>query len=114
MEYTIFRAVTPPRLTGGWDDSIWATVPALRVGHFHPRSSDHRPMVRAKVLYDAGGLYIIFDVRDRYVQCLQTQPQSMVCRDSCVEFFVEPRPGAGYFNFEINCGGTPAEESSRR
>ncbi len=124
MEYTIFRAVTPPRLTGGWDDSIWATVPALHVDRFHPRGSDHRPMVRAKLLYDAGrgkrrldkagppaggasGLYIIFDVRDRYVQCLQTQPQSMVCRDSCVEFFVEPRPGAGYFNFEINCGGTP-------
>jgi hypothetical protein len=23
-----------------------------------------------------------------------------------VEFFVEPRAGRGYFNFEINCGGT--------
>ena len=23
-----------------------------------------------------------------------------------MEFFVEPKPGRGYFNFEINCGGT--------
>jgi hypothetical protein len=29
-----------------------------------------------------------------------------VCTDSCVEFFVEPLPGLGYFNLEINAGGT--------
>ena len=29
-----------------------------------------------------------------------------MCVDSCVEFFVEPVAGRGYFNFEINCGGT--------
>jgi hypothetical protein len=28
-----------------------------------------------------------------------------VWKDSCVEFFVEPKPGCGYFNFEFNCGG---------
>jgi hypothetical protein len=25
--------------------------------------------------------------------------------DSCVEFFVRPKSGKGYFNFEFNCGG---------
>jgi hypothetical protein len=29
-----------------------------------------------------------------------------VCRDSCVEFFVQPRADKGYFNIEFNCGGT--------
>ena len=29
-----------------------------------------------------------------------------MCVDSCVEFFVEPVAGRGYFNFEINSGGT--------
>ena len=28
-----------------------------------------------------------------------------VYRDSCVEFFVQPKQGIGYFNFEFNCGG---------
>ncbi len=29
-----------------------------------------------------------------------------MCRDSCVELFLEPKPGRGYFNFEFNCAGT--------
>src|SRR6185503_11185187 len=32
--------------------------------------------------------------------------QEPVCRDSCVELFVQPRADGGYFNFEVNCGGT--------
>jgi hypothetical protein len=32
--------------------------------------------------------------------------QAEVYRDSCVEFFVQPKPGKGYFNFEFNCGGS--------
>jgi hypothetical protein len=35
-----------------------------------------------------------------------SEHQQMVCRDSCVEFFVQPVAGKGYFNFETNCGGT--------
>ncbi len=58
------------------------------------------------MLWDDDGIYVIFQVEDRYVQCVHTQRNSNVCIDSCVEFFVEPVPGRGYVNFEINCGGT--------
>ncbi|MGW8258023.1 MAG: carbohydrate-binding family 9-like protein, partial [Thermoguttaceae bacterium] len=51
-------------------------------------------------------LYLRFHVEDRYVICTHSKFQDPVCQDSCVEFFVQPRPSAGYFNFEINCGGT--------
>lgn len=30
---------------------------------------------------------------------------SDVWKDSCVEFFVQPKSAKGYFNFEFNCGG---------
>ena len=29
-----------------------------------------------------------------------------VWKDSCVEWFVQPKPDKGYFNFEVNCGGS--------
>ena len=57
------------------------------------------------MLYDDDGIYVIFRVRDRYVICRNTEPQSPVCKDSCVEAFFQPKPDQGYFNFEINCGG---------
>ena len=50
-------------------------------------------------------LYVTFRVLDRYVVCRHVGFQDDVCRDSCVEFFVRPRPERGYLNFEINCGG---------
>jgi hypothetical protein len=28
-----------------------------------------------------------------------------VWKDSCVEFFAQPKPDRGYLNFEFNCGG---------
>ena len=57
------------------------------------------------MLYDANGLYGIFRVQDRYVRCVRTQYHDAVWKDSCVEFFAQPKPDRGYFNFEFNCGG---------
>ncbi len=37
--------------------------------------------------------------------CVRTQDMDDIWKDSCVEFFVQPKPGRGYFNFEFNCGG---------
>lgn len=62
-------------------------------------------MTQVKALYDASNLYVRFRVADRYVRCRHTQYNAMVCQDSCVELFVQPKRDHGYFNFEFNCGG---------
>ena len=85
---------------------MWRDLPAIQIDRFHALSSDHHPQTQAKLLYDRDALHAIFHVRDRFVKCLCTQYQQMVCNDSCVELFVQPKPDRGYFNFEINCGGT--------
>ena len=78
----------------------------LEIAVFRPESSDHRPRTIVRLMYSANGLHLHYSVADRYVRCIQTEFNGQVCRDSCVEFFVRPRPGSGYLNFEINCGGT--------
>src|SRR5688572_29160119 len=105
MFYRVNKARVPPSLgTDGRQDG-WGAAEVANVDQFHARSSAHRPVTRARLLYDDAGLYLAFDVEDRYVRCLSTAYQSRVSRDSCVEFFVRPRADEGYFNFEINCGG---------
>jgi len=89
-----------------WEEEPWAKAETLRVSHFHPKSSSAHPETRCKVLYDEEGLFGSFKVEDRYVIGRYTEPQSPVCRDSCVEFFVKPERSSGYFNFEISCIGT--------
>lgn len=88
-------------------DSDEGRVPdEIEVASFHPKSSDHRPVTRVRLVHDDAALRIAFTVQDRYVRAVRDNYQDLVSRDSCVEFFVEPRSGRGYFNFEWNCGGT--------
>jgi len=104
--YTIAPASVTPELQGLWDGPAWGSCIALEVKNFHANTLSRHPRTQAKVLYDADHVYVHFKVEDNHVQCVYTNYQDAVCRDSCVEFFVQPKEGKGYFNFEINCGGT--------
>ena len=106
MEYVVKRAAMAPGPQDQWTSQRWSAANTLEVNQFHPRSSDHRPITHAKALHDGERLYVLFRVQDRYVRCVRTTYQSLVSRDSCVEFFLQPDPQRGYFNFELNCGGT--------
>lgn len=94
-----------PVLNADWDDAVWASAKTIEVSHFRPESSDHRPLTRVKMLASAAGLHGIFHVQDRFVRCARTGYFDEVWKDSCVEFFVQPKADKGYFNFEFNCGG---------
>ena len=104
--YHVHRARQPIIPVADWAQPAWAHADVLGVDQFHPASSSHRPATRARMLYDHERIWIMFHVMDRFVRSVQTEYQSAVYTDSCVEFFVQPRPGKGYFNFEMNCCGT--------
>lgn len=104
--YEIVRKDSAPPADADWDSGYWKDVPTLSVSNFHSKSSDHRPTVRARLAHSDDALHVFFHVQDRYVRCVRTQYNDSVCRDSCVEFFIQPRGQQPYFNFEINCGGT--------
>ena len=101
MRYTVKR-VAPAALA----EAAFGQAEAGRLGQVRPESSGHRPETAFRVVHDGAHLYVRFEVSDRYVRSVQTDYQSPVCTDSCVEFFVRPRADKGYFNFEVNAGGT--------
>ncbi len=107
-KYQVSRAAEAVRLDGNWTGGVWADVEALDVKHYMGEEPEHKPKTQAKVLYDEQFIHMIFRVEDRYVRAIARNYQDMVCRDSCVEFFFTPGPdiSVGYFNVEINCGGT--------
>ena len=103
--YNIFFTEVIPEMRGLWDGAAWRRADLLAVNCIRPEGSDHCPRTQCKLLYDEQSLYGIFRVEDRYVRCVHTLFQSDVWKDSCVEFFVQPKGAGGYFNFEFNCGG---------
>lgn len=105
MDYVVKRISQAP-IGCDWDSPIWKSIAPLAIDQFHPQSSDHHPIVHAKIAHSGDAIHAIWRAQDRYVKSVGINYQDMVCFDSCVEFFIQPRREKGYFNFEFNCGGT--------
>ncbi len=108
MEYIVQRVGGAAEEGCSWDRGAWADIEPLELSCFMGSEPKHRPLTRAKLLYDHSCVHVRFRVEDRYVLAAASRHQDNVCSDSCVELFFAPedRLDHGYFNVEVNCGGT--------
>jgi hypothetical protein len=102
------RLTKPAKIDANWDKSPWNEIQAIAIDKHSGKKPAHFPRTQAKIAYDNDALYVIFRVDDRYVRAVTAEHQGPVCTDSCVEFFFTPGAdvSSGYFNLEVNCGGT--------
>lgn len=108
MIYRVQRAEKSFKLEDQWNQGQWAEADEIQLNHYMGKKPEHFPKTQVKLLYDESHIYIFFRVGDRYVRAVANEHQDSVCVDSCVEFFFTPSEDIrlGYFNVEINCGGT--------
>jgi hypothetical protein len=108
MVYKVSRQTSPPKLDAGWDQPPWKAIPSALIANYMGEKPVHFPTAEVKVTYDELSVYVLFQVADRYVRAVAEAHQGNVWEDSCVEFFFTPGPDVskGYFNLEMNCGGT--------
>ncbi len=66
----------------------------------------YQPLTTFSAAHDGESIFIDFFTRCNFLRAENHLPQSPVSQDSCVEFFVAPKPGDRYWNFEFNCIGT--------
>lgn len=106
--YEVTELKTPPVVNAVWDKAPWNNITALSVKEYMGEKPLHFPATQAKVAFDSEAIYVIFKVEDQYVKAIGSKNQDPVCKDSCVEFFFSPEESTqnGYFNLEMNCGGT--------
>jgi hypothetical protein len=104
-QYAVQWAEMLPDLATDWDGDAWKSAETAELNHFRPEGSAHRPRVRARLLHGVAGVRGIFEVHDQFVRSTRVNYMDEVWKDSCVEFFMQPKAGAGYFNLEMNAGG---------
>lgn len=107
MIYVVKRTPKAPAATDPWAQGVWSGADELELTEHIRDRPEHFPPTRARLLYDEAGLYVYFQVEDRYVRAVAQNYHDPVCRDSCAEFFFTPSEdlAQGYFNVEINCTG---------
>lgn len=74
----------------------------------YPWGGSYFPDARFNVQWDEEGLWVTMCAKEAVISAHETRFGGPVCRDSCLEFFVNPCPEAQdkYINFEINPRGT--------
>lgn len=103
--WTTVRRIVPPASGSRPPKAAWQKADVIAIDHFRPEGTAHRPRTLLQLLHDQESIYGHFQVDDRYVRCTHQDYGDPVYRDSCVEFFIQPKPACGYFSFEFNCGG---------
>jgi hypothetical protein len=108
MIATVKRLASSPKAGTVWNNPPWQDIPPELIRNYMGKKPDHFPKTEVKIAYDDMAIHVMFRVEDRYVRAIATKHQNSVCGDSCVEFFFTPGYDVlkGYFNFEMNCGGT--------
>ena len=107
--YHVRRLRHKPMIDAKWEKKEWRKAGIVRIERHMGSIPAFVPTVEAKMGYDQENVYVIFRVKDRYVQSRILEYNGSVSTESCVEFFFAPdasRP-LSYFNLEINAGGTP-------
>lgn len=66
----------------------------------------YKPQVSFRIAHDDSLMFLKYYVKEEHILAKQSEPNTAVHRDSCVEFFVDPMQDGNYYNFEFNCIGT--------
>jgi hypothetical protein len=108
MTYVVKRASGDVILGSKWESDSWAGANVIELKNYMGDQPKHFPRTQAKLLYDDENIYVFFKVEDQYIRAVADRTHGSICQDSCVEFFFTPSEdlSKGYFNLEINCGGT--------
>lgn len=66
----------------------------------------YQPDVRFRIAHSNNQIWLKYYVHEKNILAKMTETNSAVHKDSCVEFFFDPKGDGNYYNFEFSCIGT--------
>jgi hypothetical protein len=107
MRYTIRRANAPIKIDGQLDEPDWQSSMPVGDFQFPWWQAGRKEQTVARLLWDDQNLYVSYRCEDAHISAENTERDSPVYRDDCVELFTAPNPDQplNYFNIEMNARG---------
>ena len=82
-------------------------APAITIAEENwPGMSTGLPLTCFRIGREDDRLLLAFEVKERQFRATEQEDNGRVWEDSCVEFFLQPGAGGGYYNLECNAAGT--------
>ncbi|OGS20823.1 MAG: hypothetical protein A2252_00200 [Elusimicrobia bacterium RIFOXYA2_FULL_39_19] len=105
MQYTVKKIDAPLILDGNINKSQWESANELTIDNYPWYKGGDKQKTSVKLLHNNTSIFLLFVCEDKHSYSENTALNSLVCLDSCVEFFADPGTGS-YINLEMNCCGT--------
>lgn len=104
------------KLDADWNKTEWNNISPITLNNTMGDVPQFLPKTEVKMMYNENYIYVIFKVEDKFIRSVNRKINSPVSNDSCVEFFFTPdmEVSLGYFNLEVNAGGTPLFRFQKR
>ena len=87
------------------DDSKWDEINALNVDCFPWGVNGYKPNTIVRIVYSDLGFCVKMETDETPLLARFTEDNSLVCKDSCMEFFFGGNQTGDYLNFEFNPNG---------
>ncbi len=84
-------------------DPAWENVEKAKIDICPWKEYPLKPNSSAKLLWSSGGISVLLESDEKPLVGKETKKNGLVCKDSCMEFFLSPKAGdARYLNIEVN------------
>ena len=102
--YKVVKLNRAMKIDADWNKEQWKNSNTISIEKHMGGIPKFQPVVEAKMMYDDNNVFVIFRVKDRFVQSTVQEYNGSVSENSCVEFFFSPDSSypLKYFNLEIN------------
>jgi hypothetical protein len=107
VRYTIRRATSPITIDGKLDETAWQKAAPVSEFQFPWFREGRKEQTVAKLVWNDDYLFVSFVCEDAHIWADNTERDSPVYQDDCVELFTAPNPDkpVNYFNIEMNVRG---------
>ena len=103
-QYSVRRTSAKIEIDGRLDEPAWQNAETFGKFQFPWWTSGEKEQTTARMLWDEEFLYVSYECQDAHISAVQTERDSPVYQDDCVELFTAPNPDRplDYFNIEMN------------
>lgn len=102
--YTAHRTDSKITIDGKLDELAWRNATSFGDFQFPWWKAGKQEQTTARMLWDDEFLYVSYNCQDGHISAVNTEHDSPVYKDDCVELFTAPNPDRpfDYFNIEMN------------
>ena len=92
------------KIDGSLNELAWQSSPVIKEFSYPWFTNGKKELTEARLMWDPNFLYVAFVAHDQFVSAYNSERDSPVSQDDCVEIFIAPDTTniQNYFNYEFN------------